>query len=100
MALKRKTVFLVHKFETSDGKKHNVHFGRNLNNPKNTKRFTKLSVAKKFALNKARKMGVKSVLMDLPSGTKDVLVKVPMVNKKSKRVRRTARRTSPFDLGF
>ncbi len=97
--VRRKSVFLVHKFETGSGK-HDVHFGRDLNNPKNTKRFNKLSDAKRFALNKARKIGVKSVLMDLPTGTKDVLVKVPMRNKRAKRIRKTAKRVSAFDIGF
>ena len=85
MAVRRlkKSVFLVHKSETFDGKKHRVSFGKDLNKPKNNRRFAKLSDAKKFAVNKAKKIGVKSVLMDLPSGTRDVRVEVPMKNKKA-----------------
>ena len=96
--VRKKSVFLVHKFET-DGNKHSVHFGRDLNKPSNTRRFTKLSDAKTFAVNKARKIGVKSVLMDLPAGTRDVSVKVPAVNKRAKKVRRKARRVSFFGAG-
>lgn len=98
--VRRKSVFLVHKFETEDGKKHNVSFGRDLNKSKNNRRFTKLSDAKRFAINKARKIGVKSVLMDLPAGTRDVIVKVPMKNKRAKIIKKKARRVSAFGLGF
>ena len=98
--VRKKGVFLVHKFESFDGKKHNVSFGRDFNNPKNNRRFTKLSDAKRFAINKARKIGVKTVLMDLPAGTKDVIVKVPMKNKKARQIRKKAKKASFFDIGF
>lgn len=97
---RKKGVFLVHRSETASGKRHSVHFGRDFNNPKNTKSFKELATAKKFALNKARKIGVKSVLMDLPSGTRDVSVKVPMLNKRAKKVRKRAKRVSAFQLDF
>ncbi len=84
VALKKKKVFLVHKFETGNNK-HEVSFGRNLNNPKNNRSFNKISNAKKFAINKARKIGVKKVLFDLPSGPKEVTV--PMRNKKFRKLR-------------
>lgn len=93
--LRKKTVFLVHKFETSNNK-HNVHFGRDLNKPGNTKSFSKLSDAQKFAINKAKKIGVKSVLMDLPSGTKKVII--PMRNKRVRKLRKTAKTISVFDI--
>ena len=74
VALRKKVVFLVHKFETRNNK-HHVSFGRDLNNPKNTRNFNKISDAKKFAINKAKKIGVKKVLFDLPSGVKTIIVK-------------------------
>ena len=95
--VRAKGVFLVHRFETANNK-HSVHFGRDFNKPKNTRQFKNLSDAKKFAINKARKIGVKNVLMDLPSGTKNV--PVPMRNKKAIKLRKTAKRTSLFDLDF
>ena len=95
MALKKNSVFLVHKFETATGG-HNVHFGKDLNKKKNTKVFKKLSDAKKFAINKARKLGVRTVLMDLPSGAKDV--KVPAKNKQFRKVKRKARPFTIFDI--
>ncbi len=97
VALKKKTVFLVHGFETYDGK-HSVHFGKDLNKPSNTKQFKKISDAKRFAINKARKIGVKSVLMDLPSGAKNV--KIPMKNKKFRKLRKIAKKSSIFDIGL
>ena len=85
----------MHRFETANNK-HSVHFGRDLNNPKNTRQFTKISAAKQFAVNKARKIGVKTVLMDLPSGSKEV--KVPMRNKRATIIQRRTPTTSLFDF--
>ena len=53
--LRAKEVFLVNKFETTTGK-HDVYFCKDLNNPKNSRSFRKMSDAKKFAINKAKKI--------------------------------------------
>jgi len=76
MVVKRKKpiVFLVHKFETSNGK-HRVSFGRNLNLRKNNRSFRKISDAKKFAINKAKKIGANEVIMDLPRGNRTIKIK-------------------------
>jgi len=72
--VRRKSVFLVHGYETYNGK-HNVHFGSDFNRKGNTKQFKRISDAKKFAEKKAIEQGNRNYLADLPSGTKTIRVK-------------------------
>jgi len=71
-----KEPFVVHKWETLDNK-HAVHFGKDFNNPKNTKRFTKWENALKFAKKKAIQQGNKRFLVDSPRGSRYVNVTLP-----------------------
>lgn len=63
--VREKKVFLVHKYETSSNK-HEVYFGRDLNKLSNMRSFNKLPDAKRFAIKKAKQMGLRTVTMDLP----------------------------------
>ena len=77
----QKEVFVVHKYETVDNK-HSVHFGKDFNKPKNTKRFLKWESALKFAKKKTQEQGGTKFLVDSPRGSR--YVKVPKNKAKTK----------------
>ena len=82
---KKKDVFVVHKYETVDNK-HAVHFGKDFNKPKNTKRFSTWDNALKFAKKKAIEQGNSKFLVDSPRGSR--YVKVPKKKTKSNKKRK------------
>ena len=81
---RKKEVFVVHKYETADNK-HAVHFGKDFNKPKNTKRFTKWNNAMKFAKKKAAEQGNSEILVDSPSGSRHVKVPKKKIKKKTRK---------------
>ena len=88
----RPWVFLCHKFETADGKRHDVTV-----QPKKgkytTKKFTKLPDAKKYAAKESRKLKLRTYLAELPKGSRDI-----NVSKKPKKKSPKRRTKDPFSL--
>ena len=83
---KKGSVQLIHKSSTFNGKKHVVSFGKNLNLPKNNKGFKSIGAARKFAFDKARKIGVRKILSAAISRP-DKLITVPkkIMKRRSKK---------------
>ena len=75
---KEALVFVVHRYDTGHPY-HNVSFGENLNDPKNQRRFSKWKNAIKFAVAKARELGLDEVTIDHPDAANGTfkLSKVP-----------------------
>jgi hypothetical protein len=65
MSRHKPEVFAVHSYETADSH-HSVHFGRNFNNPKNTKRFKKWRDAFAFAKKKGQQLKLTKITIDTP----------------------------------
>jgi hypothetical protein len=82
--LKKPWVFLCHKYETADGKRHDVIVTPKKGKQK-VKKFTKLPDAKKYAENQSRSLGLKTYLADLPEGPKDIRVSQKPRKKPTKR---------------
>ena len=60
----KKWVFAVHKYESSDGVRHDVAYGRGKNYK--VRRFKKWTLAQKFAAQKAKDMGMTQYQIDTP----------------------------------
>ena len=88
----RPWVFLCHKYETADGKRHDVVV-QPKKGKQTRKQFTKLPDAKKYAANQSRKLKLKTYLADLPKGPRDIKVSKKPKKKASKRIKK-----DPFSL--
>jgi len=95
--VRKKSVFVVHKYETADNK-HHVHFGSDFNNPKNTRRFTDWNTALRFAKKKAVEQGNSTILVDSPSGARDIAVSTKKPSTRKPKAKKPRAKKNPWEF--
>ena len=100
MAKKKPKVFAVHGYETGDGL-HRVHSGTDFNRKGATRKFKSWTAAENYARKRAKKLGLKSYMVDTPHRP-HVVVKLDKKSVKKKTKKKTKKkkrkRMSPWQV--